>query len=259
MIIIKDQKNQDKSLQETAMEINNINRTKGVSFSTDKYTVMSNKLVWSKQKMTLQEARLFRILITQSEPEDSEIYIYTCTIQNLADMIGVSSQNIYRDIRKICNKLTKQNIGFETKDPKDPWEYIPVMYTAKYDGQGTVTLALNERLAPFILGLRKNYTQYQLKEILKFSSFYAIRFYELIKSQTFKDNPNIEFRLDKLRTVLDCERKFQRFDNFRQWVIEPSIKDINENSNLVLRNWETITEGRKAVGIKLTAIELPKK
>ena len=166
---------------------------------------------------------------------------------------------LFRSIRKICNKLTKQNIGFETKNPKDPWEYIPVMYTAKYDGQGTVTLALNERLSPFILGLRKNYTQYQLREILKFSSFYAIRFYEFIKSQMFKDSPSIEFRMDKLRTVLDCERKFQRFDNFRQRIIEPSIKDINENSNLVLRHWETITEGRKVVGIKLTAIELPKK
>ena len=82
--------------------------------------------------------------------------------------------------------------------------------------------------------LEKWFTQYQLKNILEFSSYYAIRLYEIIKCEdglTCGKKSELEFEISELRKYFDCEKKYVRISQFKEKVIEVAVREINEKSD----------------------------
>ncbi|HGJ5865797.1 MAG TPA: hypothetical protein ACHBX2_17110, partial [Arsenophonus nasoniae] len=45
-----------------------------------------------------------------------------------------------------------------------------------------------------------------------------------------------------------------RFNNLRKYTIDPSIQDINKNTNLSV-HWEPIKQGRSVVGMRFGCVE----
>ena len=97
-------------------------------------------------------------------------------------------------------------------------------------GLGLV-IKLNPMLKPFLLGLQKRYTQYQLENILAMKSVYAIRIYELLqKEQIMKFLPNngttVVLTVREIREACDCEDKFEKISQFKSKVIDVAVKEI---------------------------------
>lgn len=206
-----------------------------MTYNADHYTVAANDIIRGKQSMTLQTARLIRLLITQVVKEDKDLKTYICKISDLAKFLNVDSSNLYRDIRQICECAMKSVVYIGTGNPKDPWKMFHWLSTAEYDGEGIITIKLSDQIKPYVLELDKWFTQYQLKNILEFNSYYAIRLYEILQCEDGiyrNEKESHEFEVEELRRFFDCEKKYSAFKDFRKRVIEVAIREINEKSDI---------------------------
>lgn len=206
-----------------------------MSYNSEHYTVAANDIIRGKQSMTLQTARLIRLLITQIVKEDKDLKTYSCKISDLAKFLNVDSSNLYRDIKGICECAMKSVVYIGDGNPKHPWKMFHWLSTAQYDGEGTLTLRLSDEIKPYVLELDKWFTQYQLKNILEFNSYYAIRLYEILQCEEGiyrHEKEDHEFEVDELRQFFDCEKKYSAFKDFRKNVIEVAIREINEKSDI---------------------------
>lgn len=206
-----------------------------MTYNSEHYTVAANDIIKGKQSMTLQTARLIRLLITQVVKEDKDLKTYSCKIADLAKFFNIPKNNLYRDIKQICNCAMCSVVNIGDGNPEHPWKMFHWISTAEYDGAGTLTLRLSDEIKPYVLELEKWFTQYQLKNILEFNSYYAIRLYEIIKCEdgaTGGMQSTLEFGFDELRQYFDCEKKYKRTPDFIKNVIEIAVREINEKSDL---------------------------
>ena len=126
--------------------------TKVIDYNKNHYAVMANTIIKGKQTMSLQEARLIRLLITQIAKNDKDFKTYKVNIQELAEFLEVDSSNLYREIREICQSLMTRTIKIQKGKE---WEIFQWLQLAKYDGQGTITLMLSNQIAPYLLQLNE--------------------------------------------------------------------------------------------------------
>jgi plasmid replication initiation protein len=225
--------------------------TYSLVYNKEHYTVIANDIIKGKQDMTLQEARIIRLIITQVVKQDKDLKTYTCRITDLAKFLGIPSANVYRDVRDICRQLLKRTVDIGTGNPKEPWKTFQWMQQAEYDGNGNLTLELSNKIKPYVVELNKWFTQYQLGNILAMQSFYSIRLYELIKCQdgiTRTEKDFHDFTMEYLRQYFCCEKKYKLITDFKRNVIEVAVREINEKSDIGL-NVEYVKTGRATTSV----------
>lgn len=226
-----------------------------IIYNANYHTTIANDVLKGKQEMTLQEARIIRLVITQVAKDDTDLKTYTCNIQDLATFLGIADGNLYRDVQHICGNLVQRAVWVGTGNPKNPWKVLPWLQLAEYDGAGTITLMLSEAMRPYVLELDKYFTQYQLENILQMSSFYGIRMYELLKCNEYKNGEYQEYSIDFLRQYFSCEKKYSVFKDFRRRVLEVAIREINNKSDLYIDYIEYKITRRKTTSIKFAVFD----
>ena len=225
---------------------------KMIAYDKKYYAVMANDIVKGKQEMTLMEARIIRLLITQVVKQDPELKTYTCRIQDLAEFLDITSQTLYQDIKDICKKLLSRVVQIGTGNPKKPWKMFQWISMAEYDGDGNITLKISEELSPFLIDLNAWFTQYQLQNILSFNSFYAIRLYEILKCEigiTRENNEYFDFTIDELKKIFSCEKKYKQTADFIKKVIIVGVREINSKSDIEVE-YEYIKTSKKITSIR---------
>lgn len=201
-----------------------------MTYNGDHYTVMANDIIKGKQISTLQQARFIRLMITQIVKHDKELKTYTCKIQDFAKFFDIQPSNLYQEVESLCTELLKCQVHVGTGNPKRPWKKINWFGCAEYDGNGELTLCLSQQIQPYVLGLNQWFTQYQLKNIAGIKSFYGIRLYEILMCDDNKarDTKNVfEYEIEELRKMLNCEHKHKQIKDFKKYVIEKGISEIN--------------------------------
>lgn len=221
----------------------------------------ASKVIQGKQTMTLQVARMIRLIVAQVAMADDDLRTYTCKINELAKFLGVPTNDMYRDIRKICANMMNSYIYLGTENPKSPWKMIHWVSTAEYDGMGTVTIKLSEELKPYVIGLSSYFTKYKLGEILSLNSYYAIRIYEIIlcelgekrymTTDRYIDVEEISISIETLRKYLGCENKLIKMNDFYKKAIKVAVDEINEKTGIYLLT-EYKKRGRKVDSIIFT-------
>ena len=232
-----------------------------MAYKAENYTVMANDIIRGKQSMTLQEARLIRLLITQVAQGDTDYQTYSCRIVDLAEFLGVPKNNIYRDIPDICKGLMQNVVYIGTGNKRSPWRMFHWVSLAEYDGAGTITLRLSDEIKPYVLELEKWFTRYPLGNILAMRSYYSIRLYELIKCQDGvgrAEKDFIDFDIEELRQACGCEGKYKQIVELKKWVIAPAVNEINENTDIWVEV-EYLKTGRRITDIRFHVHDKPKK
>jgi len=221
---------------------------------------IKNDAVMGKQPMTLQEAKLLRIAITNVSKYDTELMEYYLPIKKLALILGVDESNLYEDIRAICVKLSRRTL--EIKDPsrKDSsWTVYPWMSEANYDASTKlIKLCLNEKIKDYVLQLDLLFTKYKLKYVLSLNSYYAIRIYEILISvynKHKKMKKSFEFSVQELREMTGSENKNKQISQFKERVLDIAVAEINKNTDLVI-SYKTKKTGRTITHIVFSVDEV---
>lgn len=204
-----------------------------LSLTPTSEVVQANKLVFGKQSLKLNSAKLVRAAITQIDSKDTELKPYVISIKDLAELLNISSSNLYRDIEDITEDIMSNPVYVkETDGKKTRWVKIPWVSRCAYDSDIGISILLNEQLKPYLLNLKENSSSYTFDKILSMKSVYSSRLYELINSK-IENNiiPLAETKailtVQEIRESCSCEDKYKLFSNFIARVIEPSVQEIN--------------------------------
>ncbi|GAA8500591.1 hypothetical protein HpNP94_15020 [Helicobacter pylori] len=213
---------------------------------SQKYLVtQDNQFIYSKYgDTTANELKFFYYIISKLNSISDKAF-EACEIP-ISEILGevLSHENLdanYLYIKNLCRSLSKRILEDETliKDPvtNKEIENFKIMSLFKFlqytKGQATIKYQLNDCLKPYLLGLRKNFTQIPLQHILPINSGYAIRIYQMLLSE-LKQNRNETTRyLIELQDILCVPKSMYMWDNFKRRVLEPSLKEINATTDIV--------------------------
>ena len=130
---------------------------------------------------------------------------------------------------------------------------IPWVSFCEYDDEiNKFVIQLNQAMKPVLIGLKNNYTQYTLENILSMKSIYGIRIFELlqekIKSKNKYINTNIELTIEYIRECCDCENKYIRFSQFKTRVLDRGTEEINRVT-LYNITYDCVKQGRVITSI----------
>lgn len=92
------------------------------------------------------------------------------------------------------------------------------------------------------------FTKIELQKVTCLGS-YGIIMFLLISSCLNKNNKQAEYTIGFLREQFNCVNKYPLFTDFKRFVIQPAINEIELNTTLRI-SFETIKAGRKTIGLK---------
>ncbi|WP_154499173.1 replication initiation protein, partial [Helicobacter pylori] len=228
---------------------------------SQKYLVtQDNRFIYAKYgDTTANELKFFYYIISKlNSINDKDFELHEVPISEiLGEML--SHENLdanYLYIKKLCEILSKRYLLDETliKDPitnkeVDNFKSMPLFKFLEYTkGQATIKYQLNDCLKPYLLGLRKNFTQIPLQHILPIRSGYAIRIYQMLLSELKQNRNEVDLHLINLQDVLCVPKSFYAWINFKRRVLEPSLKEINATTDIVA-SYRTKKERQKITQI----------
>lgn len=243
------------------MSLNDIMLLEGMKMTEPKYlearnrtVVKANELIQqSRFNLSLQQQKIVLYLISQITPYDEEFKLYEFSIPEFCRVCGIdmTSGKNYQDLKQAIKDIADKSLWINLdEDEETLLRWIEKPYVNKKSG--IIKIRLDEDMKPFLLQLKKNFTQYELIYTLHFKSKYTIRLYELIKSIHFKELEEYtrKYRLEEIKRILGAEN-YQEYRDFKRRVLEPAIKEIVEYSDKEL-SYQEIKQGRKVIGIQFT-------
>ena len=204
----------------------------------EQYVVKSNELIRkTRYDLTTQQQKIVLYAISKIKPDDDISQRYEFSLHDLCNACGIrldeSGGYYYKSLKDDIEKLTSRQ-----------WLTLPdgTMKTISWIGDAiiiplsdTIYIKFNENLQPYLFDLREKYTQYRLQNVLVFRGKYAIRMYEILRSHTTQhaieedEEKEVDLTLEQLRYLLAVD-SYPRWADFRRFVIDPAIREINERS-----------------------------
>lgn len=200
--------------------------------------------------LTATEQKLLCYVISKIKPTDDKFEQYTISAADFADVCGINRKHIYDEFRKMVESFRNKSQWITIGDNQI---YFSTFSEAEYNQkQGSITVMLNSRLRKYLLDLKRNYTSYELWNIVSLKSKYSIRLYELfISYKYFKGYGEYEkqFEIEEIKKLL-CAESYTLYANFKVRVLDKAVEEINKYTNLNVK-YKTIKGGKAH---KVTAI-----
>jgi len=147
----------------------------------------SNALAKSVQKMTLQEKRLLLLVIAHIRQNDNDFLLYRIPIIHIKEYLGANDTGFYDYIRETTRKLLSRVVEIENEN--GGWEQFQWVsycrYYSKKDsemGEACLEIRFHDCLQPFLLHLKKHFSNFRLLQIAAMPSFNSVRVYEILFS-----------------------------------------------------------------------------
>ena len=189
--------------------------------------------------------------------DDKDFMTYEISIMELAKLLDISRQNLYIEVFEMCKHLMQEIVYIGDGNQKHKWEMFQWCSRCRYDNKtGILTIKLHEELKPYLLELKKHYTQYVLQDILLLKTVYAVRMYELIveemRTKVYADKvATVELSLETIRKATNTENKYEQTAMLKKRVIDSALNEINEKLGYHIL-YEPKKLSRKIVGFRFT-------
>lgn len=228
-------------------------------FAKSALVVQSNKLVESRYILSVNEQRLVFAVASMIHPDDKDFYPYEIKIRDLAAILNIDLNNAYKNADRLTDQLMQRMLVIPEDDGplKVGW-----VSSCKYNNKkGTISFSFDPHLKPYLLQLKRDFTQSKLSILAQFQSIYSIRIYQLLKQ--YKKIGYREFEVDELKEILGIDKgKYSQFKQFRQWVLNQAKKEFERKNEAgfpqcdLTFKLETIREGRNIARLKFIIIPL---
>lgn len=220
--------------------------------SQDNYVVKHNKLIEAKGRMTLMEQKILRAVIAEIKPEDKDFKEYQIDVREFQELSGsVGRKDLYNELKDLSDRLMDRKIEIEEMIAEGKKKFLVTRYisSAEYvTGEGFIKIHIDPKLKPYLLELKEQYTQYQLRYVMQMRSTHSLRLYELLKQ--YETVGRRKFSVDEFKDYLGVEG-YKAFKDLELRVLKPSRDEINEMTDLSI-DYKKICQGR---GNKVVAIE----
>ncbi|WP_228339702.1 replication initiation protein [Marinobacter sp. F3R08] len=224
--------------------------------------VKANALVEAQYELTGKAHKLVLVAMAQIRKDQTQLFEQVFAVPDLVRLIGASETSSYTDLNRIAKDLMKRQVEIRNDETGEFELYQWV--TKAWCKKGHFGIRFSEDLKPFLIGLVGKYTLYELGAILRMTSNYAIRLFELLKqyeglkSRTFSLDPEMTKshpaweNFPKLMGYDNRTGSYTRFNNVKQRVLTPAIKQVQDFTEFKQVDFKVIRFQRKAVAIQFT-------
>lgn len=208
----------------------------------------SNALIEASYRLSVYEQRIILGCIAQVRRDAplTDQHLYTVTAQEVADLAGIGVKTAYRDLKAAAERLFRREVTLhEAPNGKGGAKVRLTRWVQEVvyqEDQGTVALRFSQPMVPYLSQLTEQFTRYALADVAHMDSAYGIRLYELLCQ--WREAGQREVEMDWLRDAFQLKGRYGRLADFKRWVIEPAVEQINKHSSLWVK-WEQRKAGRR--------------
>lgn len=231
----------------------------------------NNSILIARKHYGILEHRLLRLAIADLKPHlknaayyDKEIRPFHMDAPEVIELFGgTTNKRIYEQLRAACKQMFDSKI--EMGNEKD-FKLVHLFEEISFDSEKGLDIYFSKRVKNLLLEMEHgNYTRTILGLSFSLSSRYSLILLELmLQFQGKKKNGVIErdLSIEELRFSLDVpEDAYKgRMSNFRRFVIDASISEINNKTDYYIEPDYGLKRGRfnKITGFHFV-LHLPKK
>ena len=225
--------------------------------------VEHNSLITSIAKMDKTPLKMFELAVscidTENPPKDNTAYL---SKTDLFAFFKVSDNDKHSRFKQAVEKMQKQAF-FQIKEEQGKGfkfkSIVPIPYVEWTDYNDEVKIEFHREIMPYLINLKKNFTQHALSDIAELNSKYSIILYRWL-SMNYNQyehysnkggrrveqveayrNPTIS--MEELRIMTDTVNEYKDFRNFEKRILKNSIEEITEHTSFNV-TYDKIKKGR---------------
>lgn len=211
-----------------------------------------NSITMARYEMSELQKNLMYTLQAAVRPDDTTDTVYTFRVQDIMHDLDRDPDNGYKNLQEATKGMMQ--VVFEMYVNGQLVQVNPFS-SAVYDyGKGTISLRVDPNIRPLLTGLTGNFTTFGKEMAMRLTGKHAKRLYEMFSQ--WKDIGTFKISILELKHRLNLYdpgtgREDYNITNFFRFVIDPSVNEINQRSDLLVRFKQHKT-GRKITDLTFT-------
>ena len=225
--------------------------------------VEHNSLITSIAKMDKTPLKMFELAVscinTEEPPKDNTVYLSKA---DLFAFFKVSDNDKHSRFKQAVRAMQKEAY-FEIKEEAGKGfkfkSIVPIPYVEWTDYHDEVKIEFHREIMPYLINLKKNFTQHALSEISELNSKYSIILYRWLsmnynqyehysvkggrRAEQVESYRNPSISVKELRIMTDTVNEYQRFTNFTKKILDIPLKEINDNTTFKV-SYDKVKKGR---------------
>jgi plasmid replication initiation protein len=238
----------------------------------DRVVHIRNELIRRSQKMSLPVKRLLALAIAMCDSKQKILLhqaqlpgthgaelrgweVKITAAQYLEQYPQVGEKSAYSELKSSASALMKCTVSWvqqERERGRMVPKIIEIPFTTENEyseRRGYVTVRFHGKIAPFLLGLEREFTKYKLSSAANLRSMYSWRLLEVLAQ--FQKTGLVRIGYDEFCDALDVPDSCRKdFAQLRRRVIEPAVAELRGKNGVEVQ-WE----GTKPGGRKVTGLE----
>ncbi|HGF7126760.1 TPA: RepB family plasmid replication initiator protein [Enterococcus faecium] len=225
--------------------------------------VEHNSLITSIAKMDKTPLKMFELAVscinTEEPPKDNTVYLSKA---DLFAFFKVSDNDKHSRFKQAVRAMQKEAY-FEIKEEAGKGfkfkSIVPIPYVEWTDYHDEVKIEFHREIMPYLINLKKNFTQHALSDIAELNSKYSIILYRWLsmnynqyehysykggrRAEQVESYRNPSISVKELRIMTDTVNEYQRFTNFTKKILDIPLKEINDNTTFKV-SYDKVKKGR---------------
>ena len=233
--------------------------------------VKSNRLIEASYRLSMIEQQVVLLAISRARDEQKGLFAdlpITIRVDEFVANYAPNSDatNVYRQLKEAMATLFDRHVVLHDIDPATQLPRVTktrwISQASYVDGAGHIQFIFAPAVIPFItrLGETGEFTRYKIEKIGQMTSIYAVRLYELLFQ--YASIGKRDLSVAWLREAFQLEGKYKLLADFKKYVIDVAVAQINEFSDIDV-SYKQIKTGRTVTGfdfkIRLLESDNPKK
>ena len=225
--------------------------------------VEHNSLITSIAKMDKTPLKMFELAVsyinTEEPPKDHTVYL---SKEELFAFFKVSDNDKHSRFKQAVENMQKQAF-FKIKEKKEHgFEFeniVPIPYVKWTDYHDEVTIRFSPEIMPYLINLKKNFTQHALSDISELNSKHSIILYRWLsmnynqyehysykggrRADQVESYRNPSITVKELRLMTDTVKEYQHFPHFENWILKKPLEEITKHTFFNV-TYDKIKKGR---------------
>ena len=225
--------------------------------------VQHNDLISSVAKMDKIPLKIFELAVscidTDNPPKDNIIYLSKSELFTFFKVNDSNKHSRFKQAIEVMQKQAYFNIKANKELGIEYESIVPIPYIKWTDYTDEVILQFQPQIMPYLIELKKNFTQYALSDVMELNSKYSIILYKWLsmnynqyehysikggrREEQLEVYQNPSISIKELRIMTDTINLYKTFKDFDSYVLKNSLKEINEHTHFNV-SYEKLKVGR---------------
>ena len=225
--------------------------------------VEHNDLITSIAKMDKVPLKIFELAVscidTENLPKENTIYLSKSELFSFFKVDDSNKHHRFKEAIKVMQKEAFFEIREEAGKGFKFKSIVPIPYVEWTDYHDEVKIEFHREIMPYLIELKKNFTQYALSDVMELNSKYSIILYKWLSMnynqyehysakggrrvnqvESYR-NPSITVK--ELREITDTIHEYKRMQDFTRWTLEKPLEEINAHTSFNV-TYEKVKKGR---------------